>query len=281
MMNYFKEDLKTEQRRIQRFIDLTGSDQPLQMENAAHRGCLSVDRRGDSVYCYEVSRGTGSPRRKKYLGDPDSPQVKSLIDARFREEKLRRLRKNAQLLEKMEAQYLDYDPEAVLSALPRTYQGLTSDDRFNQRYEEIRQWAAEDYPRNASPFPQAKIFAKDGRRMRSKGECIFYNLFAEHRLPNRYDSIITIADREGNVKKVSPDFVVQCLSGKLIIIEHLGWYSGMKYGYNFGEKCYWYLQGGFVLGENFFVTSDDANGGTDSQMIQKVVRQVERMFYGY
>ena len=38
---------------------------------------------------------------------------------------------------------------------------------------------------------------------------------------------------------------------------------------------------GFILGKNFFVTSDDAHGGTDSQIIHDTVKIIERLFYGY
>ena len=40
------------------------------------------------------------------------------------------------------------------------------------------------------------------------------------------------------------------------------------------------IQDGFILGKNFFVTSDDINGGTDTQAILEVAKAVERRFYG-
>ena len=64
------------------------------------------------------------------------------------------------------------------------------------------------------------------------------------------------------------------------MIEHLGRLFDKGYALKFGEKCYWYLQEGFVPGKNFFITSDDINGGTDSRMIMEVALQVERLFYG-
>lgn len=329
-MNYFKDTIKLEQKRIQRLIDLTPPLQPLHESGSC---ALNVARRRNTAYYYGLWRAPGAPVRKEYLGTAQSPRVRQLVTARYRDEMMRRLEHNSQLLQKLDDGFLDYDDEAILAALPATYRDAAAANRnaaatqnaarphqgnaaamrsngrtidsssktmggsanavdgntlsftsgihcFDQRYEEICQWAA-DYERNSAPFPKAEIYAKDGTRMRSKGECIIYNIFDERRLPNRYDSVITIFDHDGHSRDLSPDFLIQCLDGSLIILEHLGWSSGLKYGYDFGEKCYWYLQSGFVLGKNFFVTSDDVNGGTDSRMVLKVVEQVERLFYGY
>lgn len=281
-MDYFREDIKNEQKRIQRLIDLTEQGQPLHGENLGkNRGWLSVNWSGDQAYCYEVKRDSGGKHRKHYLGTGQSAPVQDIINSRFRDEKLQRLEANAALLQQLEEQYQSYDPSSILAALPRTYRDLMPEDRFNQRYRELQAWAAENYERNPAPLPEAGIFAKDGTQMRSKGECIFYNIFDEHRLPNRYDCMLEFFSTDGRLIRVSPDFLIKCFDGSYIIIEHLGWYSGLKYGVDFGTKCYWYLQNGFILGQNLFVTSDDSNGGTDSRMIEEVVRQVERKFYGY
>ena len=40
-------------------------------------------------------------------------------------------------------------------------------------------------------------------------------------------------------------------------------------------------QEGFILGKNYFVTSDDPDYGTDSQMIAGLVDRIEQMFYGF
>ena len=55
----------------------------------------------------------------------------------------------------------------------------------------------------------------------------------------------------------------------------------LSYAMDFGEKSYWYFQEGFILGKNYFVTSDDLNYGTDSQMIARHVDRIEEMFYGF
>ena len=152
---------------------------------------------------------------------------------------------------------------------------------FDQRYEEIRKWAEAPYSKNTHPFPKAEIYAKDGTRVRSKGECIWYNLMLERGILFRYDCAIEIVDRYGNTKTLYPDFLILCFDGTFILIEHLGRVGDLAYAMDFGEQSYWYFQEDFILGKNYFVTSDDPDYGTDSQMIARLVDCIEEMFYGF
>ena len=152
---------------------------------------------------------------------------------------------------------------------------------FEERFEEVKRWAAGPHERNAAPFSEASTYAKDGTHVRSKGECICHNLLQEHGLPFVYDCYMTFTNQNGETKRFCPDFVIRCLDSRLAIIEHLGKLYDLGYCMDVGRKLNWYLQSGFVLGQNLFLTSDDLHGGTDSQAILRVVQQIERLFYGY
>jgi len=268
-MNEFKEAIKREQSRIQRLIDLADQNERLEK-----RGTLIADKRGSSIYCYE-RRG----KAKIYLGKSDSEAARACATYHFLTEKSSRLMFDKSLLEKLTQDYKEYNHEAIITALPASYRTILNEDFNNERYEELKRWANEDYLKNDAPFPESGIYTKDGRRVRSKGECIHGNILIDIGIPFRYDSIITITDRNGNTKRLSPDFLIQCFDRSLVIIEHLGRLFDKRYALDFGEKCYWYLQGGFILGKNFFVTSDDLYGGTDSQAIWETAKAVERLFY--
>ena len=270
----FMEAIKAEQRRIQRFIDLSHA-------GGAERGSLYIQKQGEYFYAFERWQGRGEPTRKVYLGLLDSEPVRELFSVRFKEQRLKRLRHDRKLLEKMERQYQLYDFDSIVADMPKAYRMAARGNSFNQRYEEIRKWAEAPYPKNTYPFPKAEIYAKDGTRMRSKGECIWYNLMLERGILFRYDCAVEIIDQYGNTKTLYPDFLIMCLDGTIILIEHLGCMGDLAYAMDFGEKSYWYFQNGFVLGKNYFVTSDDPNYGTDSQMIARHVDRIEEMFYGF
>ena len=282
MMNTFKEAIKNEQRRIQRVIDLTAPSLA-----KAPSGNLSLEKRNNAFYCYSQDYTDGKHVRH-YVGTPASPAAQQYLHARLQQERLKRLEFDRKLLSEMDLKYQNYDPLAVISALPQSYRQIaarfpaqTGDFLFDRRYQELKAWTMADYEKNSAPFPAAKIFARDGTRVRSKGECIHYNLQLERGILFRYDSILTITDQNGRTIKVSPDFLIQCFDGSFLIIEHLGFLKDQGYAIDFGEKLYWYIQKGFFPGKNLFITSDDINGGTDSHQILEVVKQVEQRFFGY
>ena len=273
-IDMFQEAIKVEQRRIQRLIDLS------QTSNNG-RGCLRLQEHSGQIYGYERWQKKGEPERKVYLGPLESDAVRQLCSVKLKEKRLVRLRQNQKLLEKLEKEYQAYDFESIVAEMPKAYRQAAKNDSFDQRYEEIRRWAEAPYPKNPFPLPDAENRAKDGTILRSKGECIWYNLMQERGILFRFDCEIEIIDSHGNAKKLYPDFLIMCFDGTLIIIEHLGRMGDLSYAMGFGEKSYWYFQKGFVLGKNYFITSDDLNYGTDSQMIARLVDRIEEMFYGF
>lgn len=268
--------IKMEQRRIQRLIDLAED-----AENSEAVGTLDLCRRRNSIYCYENLRRNGQRLKRSYLGKADSDAVRAHCEKKYRRELLARLRANKGLLESMSCNYQSLDPAAILSVLPSSYSRIASKMFIDRRYEELKKWASADYEVNLIAFPKAINRARDGRRVRSKGEEISYNMLLDRGIPFRYDSIMSITGEQGDTKKVSPDFLIQCYDGSFMIIEHLGIMGNLSYAYEFGRKCYWYFQEDYVLGRNLFLTSDDPDGGTDSECISKVIDQVERVFWGY
>ena len=271
----FRDTIKNELARIQRLIDLTPPQRIKEI------GSLHLKTNGQSVYCYEEWYGNGQHPRKKYLGKLHSEPVNQHVGVRIQRERYKRLLRDEKILQDLLQTYLDYDYASVVGSLPSSYQRAAGGDYYDERYEELKAWANADYVKNPYPFPKQEIYAVDGTRMRSKGECLLYNLLFEKGVLFRNDCEVIIVDQRGEHKKLYPDFLIQCFDGSFIIIEHLGRLTDLKYALDFGEKCYWYLQKGFILGKNFFVTSDDKYHGTDSHMMDNLADKLERMFFGY
>ena len=161
--NMFLEAVKTEQRRIQRFIDLSGPEQN-------SRGSLYLRSQGNSVYAYERWQRKGQPERRVYLGPLASAPVRELFSCKFKEQRLARLCHDQRLLEKLEQQYQMYDFESVVNDMPKAYRRAARANSYNQRYEELLEWANADYAKNPYPFPEGKNFAKDGTRVCARRE---------------------------------------------------------------------------------------------------------------
>ena len=107
MTDSFTEAIKTEQKRILRLIELSP---PSELQG---RGHLHLQRRGSRTYAYERWQQKGKRERNVYLGLPDSAPVQALFGARFRAQRLERLRHDQKLLARLQDQYLPYDFDSV------------------------------------------------------------------------------------------------------------------------------------------------------------------------
>jgi hypothetical protein len=167
----------------------------------------------------------------------------------------------------------------VNAKLPAQCRGFLKEHFVDERLEELKAWAAENYEQNTHKYSEAVFYACDGTRVRSKGEVIIYNLLYAIGIPFRYDALIYVTDDWGRRIKISPDFLIQCYDGTFIIIEHLGGLKSPDYCSSFATKCRQYLNEGYVLGENLFLTSDDKSGGIDAEAVAAIIDLVERRFY--
>ena len=82
-------------------------------------------------------------------------------------------------------------------------------------------------------------------------------------------------------KLIPPLFAVSWLTwcdGSFLIGEHLGMLWEDEYLRRQAEKIQMYLREGYVLGVSFFVTSDDASGGTSSDAIWQLAELVQERF---
>ncbi len=265
------------------FLDLIEQERTmLKRKVAAARDILDSDlvgtlnqknERGRTFfYCY---RGKGSRPRRLYLGDRFSKKMDAYME-------------NSALLEIIEGTERDIE---VLGQLLDKYQNDGKDNgsifsmqysellKKNPRYLELLEWQCQDYDTNTAPMPAVKIYASDGRRMRSKDECIEHNELSEVGLPFRYDSVVEFKDDNGNAIYESPDFLVRCFDGTYIILEHLGlleedWYVSKNW-----QKLHIYAKNGYTLNHNLFLTGGTGRGGVDLRSIKSVIRQIETRFW--
>ena len=76
----------------------------------------------------------------------------------------------------------------------------------------------------------------------------------------------------------SPDFLIKCPDGSDIIIEHAGMLTLAQYATDLAHKLQIYQLNGYFMGYSLFVTSDDAEGGIDSQEINKIIDCIKLRF---
>lgn len=119
----------------------------------------------------------------------------------------------------------------------------------------------------------------DGIFVRSKGEQLIVNQLAHSKIPFVYERPISISTKEG-MKTLIPDFTIINLNGEKIIWEHLGLMNSHSYVESFARKISYYYDGGYTLGDNLIVTSDDKNGNCSSMNVCKIIENYLIPFIG-
>ena len=241
-------------------------------ELISEKGCFVKDPRG--YYYLEVR--SGGEKKKKYLGKAEAKLVKShtknVIGMRYYDA----LTTDKLALENCLHSLSNISPSEIPASLPLKYAGIDVELVKDRNYLDMIAWANADYQKNPREYPAQEIYARDGSRMRSKGECIWHNLLLEDKLIFRNDMQMKLVNVDGREELIAPDFVIKCYDGSLIIIEHVGLMMTIRYSARFTEKVRLYLNNGFILGKNFFVSCADANGGTDSEAIKEMIKLIKK-----
>lgn len=244
------------------------------------RGAVFKTRSRNKQYFVKQFEKDGKVHRT-YLGKGDSTKVK--------EEKRNQLEcvlydalcQNKQILESVIQNFKTYSFEALSSRISPCLAEVSCGFQVDRRLDQLFAWAKEDYKKNTNPFPDKIILAKDRTRVRSKDECIWYNCLLDAGLPFRYDSVMEFDDpwNPGGIRFKSPDFAINTPSGVMVLIEHAGLLMKKQYLEDMKEKIQLYLYNGYVLGDNFFIISEDRFGGINSYAIKRQVAEIKSRFF--
>lgn len=128
--------------------------------------------------------------------------------------------------------------------------------------------------RGSIPFIQNLIHkTKGGIYVRSKSEVIVANLLHDAEIPFEYERQY---DTENGWRL--PDFTFRSADDEIVILEHLGMLHKPFYREEWEQKRRFYLNNGFVEGNNLFTTTEDANGAIDSETINKtIITKIKRL----
>lgn len=234
--------------------------------------------KGNHKY-YRVDVTEDGIRRRKYVGTEKDHRFRSKYIASFNKAALEIVDKNLDLLNDFKNKFVEVSAENIKAQLSKCTQGINAYTSFDKDMEGLVKWASEDYTRNSMPFNSRAIYAKDGSRVRSKSECIIYNESHNQNMPFRYDSVISLDTPDGGKKLESPDFLYPCIDNSLIILEHAGLLANEEYLRNFLKKIQLYHYNNFDLGVNLFITSDQYDGGIDTEAIEQILEMIKwRMF---
>ena len=245
-----------------------------------HKGVVFQTTSRNKHYYVKQIRRNGKVHRC-YLGKADSEKVRLEKIQQMESALYDTLCLNKQILESAIQEYESYDLGSLENKVSACLAKVKCVFLIDRRLEKMFAWAKADYMRNSKPFPDQIILAKDGTRVRSKDECVWYNYLLDAGLPFRYDWVMEFEDPWNPGEKIykSPDFVIMTPDCKLILIEHAGLLTKDSYAADIKDKIQIYLFNGYVLGDNFFIMSDDCFGGVNTYAIQRLVAEIKSRFF--
>ena len=106
--------------------------------------------------------------------------------------------------------------------------------------------------------------------VRSKSEVIIANLLYSKKVPFSYEEVLIFDDGS----KCWPDFTFTSESGDKIILEHLGMLRLPEYKEHWDDKYKRYIDNGFKLNVDLFITKDEDDGSISTPDILKVIDKI-------
>ena len=237
---------------------------------------LICDFKSPTRIYYYTQKMVNGKRIRNYLGTVESEIVKQFKKRRFFRDMLNALEFDYVLLSGTLEKFRDYSPAAIHRQLPSSYKNLPDECYVDDRFEELKEWAAEEYKRNPYPLPTDPNVARDGTPMRSKGECMWYDNILFEKIPVRIEPELILTGKSGKTYKFYPDFVFMCYDGSLIIVEHFGKLDDENYAATNLPKIKDYHDCGYTLGDNLIITSDNINHRTNEIMIVNALEMIKK-----
>ena len=232
-------------------------------------------RKGKGIIYSEKSHIVNGRRERtrKRLGTADDPHVRAVAEAKYLDRLRRNLEENGALLEKMLKKYRPYGRENIIGQLPAVY-GRTIIGDAPVRILDAqagREWMEAQKHHNPREFA-SKSFAVDGTPVRSKNEALIYNIYIGYGVPVRYEDMVVLRDASGRKTEVYTDFSILAADGRILRHEHFGMLDMPQYRERSLEKLAMYLDNGYVLWDDLFITVDGQNHSIDTEAVDRMIR---------
>ena len=235
------------------------------------------DRNGNSYYT-KVDRMTG---RKEYLGGGEHPVVRAIMEYRYCEELVSRIRQNIAGLEGLLSVYLDNRVTTVQEILPKAYRGDRNSALF-ARESFVENWLREGRAFKEQvgiPFKSdLKVHAFDGSLQRSRLETLHYEAFHIYGIPCLYERPLAYLGGD-HLEYLFPDFtLLDPYTLNELLFECLGyWYhssSAKRRSYRQDTLVRFdkYEKLGFTRSHNLLVFSEGPDGFIDLSMMHRQIR---------
>ncbi len=250
------------------------------------KGTLTVSKNGNYLRYIQSYKENGKWTQKCIGKNPQ--KIRSLARAAYLREAIRRIDRNALLLNDLQRSLLSLDEKAILRSLPRSYEAIPEEfftcengsktfcpNPVTDGTARIREaqkttnglspieWGLLPYAANTK-YPEKKNKRlPNGLLVRSKSEGEIAAFYGSKKICYHYDETIRIGQR-----LLSPDFIVARPDGFLIYHEHFGLVDDSRYSRDIPVKFQLYASAGIVPWRNLIVTYERADEGLDYRLLE-------------
>ena len=236
----------------------------------APEGYLIVQKagRGESLQYYRVTYDERNRRRRTYISKrKDLPLIQALAQKDYDRKVLEAANLELAAIDGLLTHIPKNSAENIYALLDLQRALLVHPD-VEPTDVFIAKWQGKEYDGNPYPI-QKKHYTARGEIVRSKSEVEIANFLFFHGIPYRYEYPLKLRDGHQTVTYY-PDFVIlDPVSRKVILLEHLGRMDDPEYVEEQVRKRRVYEDNGFFEGENIIYTWE-----TGSQPLTRV--QLER-----
>lgn len=116
--------------------------------------------------------------------------------------------------------------------------------------------------------PEGLIHSTErGDFVRSKSEVLIANMLYSRNIPYRYEEVLHLGHTT-----IVPDFTVFIENeNRVKLLEHCGLMSNGDYRLRLAEKISIYMDYGYYVGDNLFLTYDEPDGSIDTRRIARIM----------
>ena len=233
---------------------------------------VRLSKKHGKSYFYTKRRGS---KHYKYTGNEKA--VKTIRDAHFLREAIKRIDSNIELIELFLSRFLEYNMYAVNEAHTAVYRTdvppmSIAYEHTAEAWKENRLSFQKKFPENYPDHKRERT--SDGVMVKTISEALLYEMVKDAGLCGIYELPLVMKDYG---PPMYPDLTVLSPVDMEteIIIEYVGRLDLPKYRDDFGRKVARYLANGYKIGENLFFVFGDAEGHIDSTQIKRVIDAIK------
>lgn len=222
-------------------------------------GSIIVTGKRECVYFYQHLDG-----RRNYLDRSNEGLKKALVQKEYYTRLLDELKRiEAVLLKAVNAlEKLGKGPSAMEKMTPAKRALVSPFKMADGRDAKWSKTNSSYVDKSTHPYETAK-----GDWVRSKAEVIIADMLFVLGVPYIYECRVRI-----NGKLYEPDFyILNCLTGQIIIWEHLGMMDDSAYIYRNAEKIMDYLSAGLIFGKNLIFSMESETCKLRTEVIRKMI----------